>query len=304
MRVAYLGPAGTYTEEALLGLCKLMPALGQATFVARPTIADCLLDCDRGNVDYAMVPMENSIEGSVNMTLDWLIHHVEIPIRSEIALLISHHALVHPDRKDSPFSNVEKVLSHPQAIAQCHQFIRQHCPHALIEYTKSTAEAAEYVAHHPEQKLVAIGPRVAGETYGLYEALANIEDHPNNYTRFVLVGHESVNGQSIEAPKMQRTDKTSILVTLPEDFPGALHQVLSAFAWRKLNLTRIESRPTKKKLGSYFFIIDIGQGMDDTLVPGAIAEIEALGCQVRLLGSYPCYMPQDTTTRSTMSMKG
>jgi prephenate dehydratase len=303
MQIAYLGPAGTYSEEALRGICQPIPFLQEARFVAKATIADCLLDCSLGAVDYALVPVENSIEGSVNVTLDWLIHQVDIPIQGEIALMISHHALVHPSRKDEPLSEVETVLSHPQAIAQCHHFIRSHCPNAQVSTMRSTAEAAEYVANHPEEKLLAIGPHAAGEKYGLHTVLSHIEDHSNNYTRFLLIGHQPVTDFLVETDKWLRSGKTSILVTLPEDFPGALHQVLSAFAWRKLNLTRIESRPTKKKLGSYFFIIDIGQEMDDTLVPGAISEIEALGCQVRLLGSYPCFMPHYSKSEPVLTPK-
>lgn len=292
MHIAYLGPEGTYSEEALHGLCQPIPALKKAHFVAKSTIPDCLMDCHNHVVQYAVVPIENSIEGSVNVTLDWLIHQVDIPIQGEIALMISHHALVHPSQKELPLSEVECVLSHPQAIAQCHHFLRTHCPQAEVKATHSTAEAAEVVANHPDQKWMAIAPKGAGEKYELYTVKSHIEDYSNNYTRFVLVGHQPVTGQLVETDQWQRSGKTSISVTLPEDFPGALHQVLSAFAWRRLNLTRIESRPTKKKLGSYYFIIDIGQEMDDTLVPGAIAEIEALGCQVRLLGSYPCFMPR------------
>lgn len=300
-RIAYLGPEGTYTEEALHRFCQLMPSLAEAALTARPTIVDCLLDCDRGQVDYAVVPLENSIEGSVNMTLDFLIHHAHLPIRGEIALSISHYALVHPNNRHLSLNEVNKVLSHPQAIAQCHQFIRQHCPEAQIETTRSTAEAAEHVAAHPEEPLLAIAPQAAGRAYGLHQVQAHIEDHQNNYTRFVLVGPAPLKGAWLEPAELERSDKTSLLVTLPEDFPGALHQVLSAFAWRKLNLSRIESRPTKKKLGSYFFIIDVAQAKDDTLIPGAIAEIEALGCHVRLLGSYPCFTPREMNQPSTMS---
>lgn len=301
LKVAYLGPEGTYSDEAVHGLCQPIPLFNQAQFVAKATIPDCLLDCAHGNVQYAVVPVENSIEGSVNVTLDWLIHQVDIPIQGEIALMITHHALVHPQRKSEPLEEVEMVLSHPQALAQCHQFIRSHCPNAQVTSMRSTAEAAEYVANHPEEKLLAIGPQAAGEKYGLHTVRSHIEDHDNNFTRFLLVGYQPVTHHLVETEQWVRSGKTSILVTLPEDFPGALHQVLSAFAWRKLNLTRIESRPTKKKLGSYFFIIDIGQEKDDTLVPGAISEIEALGCQVRLLGSYPCFMPQQTKTEPALT---
>ena len=153
---------------------------------------------------------------------------------------------------------------------------------------KSTAEAVEWVASHPEEKALAIGTRLAAQLNQMTIKAEGIEDHPNNYTRFVLVGKEPL--PTLIGEENGGSGKTSILVTLPEDFPGALHQVLSAFAWRKLNLSRIESRPTKKGLGSYFFFIDIEQQMDSVLLPGAISEIEALGCQVRFLGSYPCFL--------------
>lgn len=290
-KIAYLGPHGTFTEEALRVLTQQVSfnnTKQKAEMIPMVTIPDCLSACWRNEVDYAMVPMENSIEGSVNMTLDWLIHQVDLPIQAELTLPIQQHALIHPDQKDSPLEQIEKIYSHPHAIAQCHDFIRQHCPSSQLEYTKSTADAVQWVSQHPEQKWLAIGTKLAAEINHLSVKSESIEDHPNNFTRFVLVGANAlIQGVHYHIESMS---KTTILVTLPEDYSGALHQVLSAFAWRKLNLTRIESRPTKKSLGSYFFFIDIGHIMDDVLVPGAISEIEALGCQVRYLGSYPCFV--------------
>lgn len=131
---------------------------------------------------------------------------------------------------------------------------------------------------------MAIGTKLAAQKHGLDIMAERVTDHDNNYTRFVLIGHEPVN-----IPREPDHVKTSLLVTLPEDAPGALHQVLSAFAWRKLNLTRLESRPTKKRLGSYYFYIDVVETVDSVLLTAAMAEIEALNCQVRVLGSYPCY---------------
>lgn len=292
-KIAFLGPRGTFTEEATRTLCTTYLNSHdekKIEYIPKETIADCLMDCWNNRVDYAMVPMENSIEGSVNMTLDWLIHQVDLPIQAEMTLPIKQYAIIHPEQMQSPLVEIKKIFSHPHAIAQCHQFILQHCPQAELEYMKSTADAVHWVSKHANEKYLAIGTKLAAELNHLVVKQEGIEDYPNNFTRFVLIGREEL--ESLQNDSKEKLGKTSILVTLPEDFPGALHQVLSAFAWRKLNLSRIESRPTKKGLGSYFFFIDIEQKMDDILVPGAISEIEALGCQVRFLGSYPCFFPK------------
>lgn len=289
-KIAYLGPKGTFTEEALRELCAhVLPekVTQNIEFIPKETIPDCLLTCEQDEVEFSLVPMENSIEGSVNITLDWLIHQVNLPIQAEITLPIAQYALVSPKQKSIELSHIEKIFSHPHAIAQCHSFIREFCPEAQLDYMRSTAEAAERIAAHPEEKWLAIGTKLAAELNQLVAVKERIEDYPNNFTRFVLVGKKPLLNLGYDSDEI--SGKTSILVTLPEDYPGALHQVLSAFAWRKLNLTRIESRPTKKKLGSYFFFIDIEHIMDNVLVPAAISEIEALGCQVRFLGSYFCF---------------
>lgn len=299
-KIAYLGPQGTFTEEALrvltqqVSFTKTTPEM-----IPMETIPDCLSACSKNEVDYAMVPMENSIEGSVNMTLDWLIHQVDLPIQAELTLPIQQYALIHPEQRDIPIAQIEKIYSHPHAIAQCHDFIRQYCPSSQLEYTKSTADAVEWVSQHPEHKWLAIGTKLAAEINHLSVKAGCIEDHPNNFTRFVLVGTNSVS-KGVHYNE-EKESKTSILVTLPQDYSGALHQVLSAFAWRKLNLTRIESRPTKKGLGTYFFFIDIQYNMDDVLLPGAISEIEALGCLVRYLGSYPCFVSKKMSKLPTQA---
>jgi prephenate dehydratase len=293
-KIAYLGPSGTFTEEALRALCEHYVPKKQGedlTYIPMKTIPDCLTACQNGSVDFAMVPVENTIEGSVSMTLDWLIHKVDIPILAELVLPIKQFAIVHPNHKDLPLSEFTKIISHSHAIAQCHQFISDHCAKSDVDYMKSTAEAVEWVRKNPEEKLLAIGPKLSSTINKMHIKAEGIEDYPNNFTRFVFVGKTPLEGLS-EPEGENNPGKTTILVTLPEDFPGALHQVLSAFAWRKLNLSRIESRPTKKGLGSYFFFIDIEQKMDEVLLPSALSEIEALGCQVRFLGSYPCFLPK------------
>ncbi|WP_025027393.1 prephenate dehydratase [Caldalkalibacillus mannanilyticus] len=292
-RIAYLGPSGTFTEEALRKLCHHYLSFSKEQsieMIPKVTIPDCLSSCQKDEVDFAMVPIENSIEGSVNMTLDWLIHQVDLPIRAELILPISQFAIIHPNHEHLELKEIETIFSHPHAIAQCHEFIRKHCPNSTIEYMKSTSDAVGWVAKHPEHKYLAIGTQLAAELNQCLIRAAEIEDYENNFTRFVLVGRKVM--AEIKQEEAKHSGKTTILITLPEDYPGALHQVLSAFAWRKLNLSRIESRPTKKCLGSYFFFIDIEQIMDDVLLPGAISEIEALGCQVRYLGSYPCFLPK------------
>ncbi len=279
-KLAFLGPRGTFTEEA----ARALTGHQRLHYFPCPSIIDVLNAVAKEEVEYGVVPMENSIEGTVNSTLDWLIHEVDLPILAELALPISQHLLVAEGNKELPLSDIAKVLSHPHAIAQCHNFLKTHLPNAVIEYTNSTAMAAQMVSENPGEPWAAIGTRLAPEIYPLTFARNNIEDYSNNYTRFVLVGLQPL------ALPVSAVEKTTILVTLPEDFPGALYQVLAAFAWRKINLSRIESRPTKKGLGSYYFVIDIEQKMDEVLLPGAFAEIEALGCQVRQLGTYPFYL--------------
>ncbi|MFY0543429.1 prephenate dehydratase [Brevibacillus sp. H7] len=284
-KLAFLGPRGTFTEEA----ARALTGHQGLRYLPCQSIIDVLNAVAKEDVEYGVVPMENSIEGTVNSTLDWLIHEVDLPIMAELALPISQHLLVAEREEQLALSSITRVLSHPHAIAQCHNFLQTYLPHAVIEYTNSTAMAAQMVSEHPDEPWAAIGTRLAPEIYPLAFARQNIEDYSNNYTRFVLVGQHPM--ELPDSPK----EKTTILVTLPEDFPGALYQVLAAFAWRKINLSRIESRPTKKGLGSYYFVIDIEQKMDEVLLPGAFAEIEALGCQVRQLGTYPFYLQKVTS---------
>jgi prephenate dehydratase len=216
------------------------------------------------------------------------VHEVDIPIQAEwvypsIQNLIGRQSELLNASGETDYSRITKVISHPVAIAQCLQFLRTHLPHAETEHVSSTAEGVRIVRDNPNAGWAAIGTMTAAANENLDLLARGITDHDNNYTRFLLVGSEPYTARQSD------TMKTSILITLPEDFPGALHQVLSAFAWRKINLSRIESRPTKKKLGNYYFFIDIDMALDTVLLPAALQEIEAIGCQVRILGSYPCF---------------
>ncbi len=278
MKVGYLGPKGTFTEMAARGL------FAQQEFVPYRTIPACMDAVAALEVDVAVVPIENAIEGSVNLTLDYLIHKQRLPIVGGVTVSIAQHFLVHPSH---PTRNVEKIVSHPQAIAQSHDFLQEQYPDAEWEYMNSTAAAAEYVAKHPELNIAAIANELAAVEYGLYTLHSNIHDYAHNRTSFVVLSRQTLDMTMNGADHIE--DKTTLMVTLPSDFSGALHQVLSAFAWRKLNLTKIESRPTKTGLGNYFFIIDVEGLIDDILIPGVVSELEALGCGVDVLGSYPCY---------------
>ncbi|CCQ94159.1 Prephenate dehydratase [[Clostridium] ultunense Esp] len=275
--LAFLGPSGSFSEEAALSL----PYEGER--IGYRTIPDCLEAADRGEVNYAIVPIENSIEGSVNQSIDWLIHEVNLTIWAEVVLPIHHGLYVHPRNQGLPFSEIEKIYSHPQAIAQTHRYLRKELSHAEVEFMPSTSEACRLVYESPDKPWAAIGNRRAANLYHLVSRAEEIQDYEENHTRFLMVGRE----EPSLPPSPKR--KTTILVTLGADFPGALHQVLSCFSWRKINLSRIESRPTKKGLGSYHFFIDIERPMDAILLPSTFAEIEALGCKVRFLGSYPVY---------------
>ncbi|MGO4532897.1 prephenate dehydratase [Paenibacillus sp. 2TAF8] len=283
-RIAVL-PEGSVSHEAIDFLFD-----GEALDLKHSKlISDIFRAVDNGSVQYSVIPMENTIEGSVSLHMDWLVNEVDIPMQAEwvypsIQNVIGHGNEFVTGDGTYDFGKITKILSHPVAIPQCQNFIRQHSPDADLEGVNSTAEGVEIVKRNPGKGWVAIGTKLAAQKHGLDIMAERVTDHDNNYTRFVLIGHEPVS-----IPREPDHVKTSLIVTLPEDAPGALHQVLSAFAWRKLNLTRLESRPTKKRLGSYYFYIDVIESVDSILLTAAMAEIEALNCQVRVLGSYPCY---------------
>lgn len=284
MRTVALLPAGSVSDEA----AKLLFVNEAVNWKHHRMISDVFLSTVNDISNYSVIPIENTIDGSVSLHLDWLVHEVDLPIQAEwvypsLQNLIGRRSELFNSEGELDFSNVKKVISHPVAMSQCLNFIRKYIPHAETEHVSSTAESVKIVADHPGEGIVAIGTRTASINNGLDILIESVTDHNNNYTRFFLVGDEPYTLR--ESSNM----KTSILVTLPEDYPGALHQVLSAFAWRKINLSRIESRPTKKKLGSYYFYIEIKHSLEEFLLQAAMQEIEAIGCQVRVLGCYPSY---------------
>ncbi len=284
MKIAFLGPKATFTDIAVR---EMFPTEEGIPYM---TIPDCLDAVIKNEVDACVVPLENALEGSVNITLDYLIHEMPLPILAEVTAPIRQHLMVHPQNKEE-WKNIDVIYSHSHAIAQCHKFLHQHCNGVKRVSVTSTAAAAKHILEHPTEQAAAIANELAAAEYGLEVVAPDIHDFDFNHTRFIVLAKEMI--ELSTSPLNMVGDKTSLMITLPaDDRSGALHQVLSAFAWRKLNLSKIESRPTKTGLGNYFFLIDIEMKMDDVLIPGAIAELEALGCSVNILGSYPYFQVQ------------
>ncbi|OIU70715.1 prephenate dehydratase [Rossellomorea aquimaris] len=280
MKIAYLGPQASFTD---LAVRKAFPDEHQVPCV---TIPDCIEAVIEDEVDYAVVPLENALEGSVHITVDYLFHEADLSIVAELTSPIQQHLMVHPENSGNE-PGIDKIMSHSHALAQCHKFLHKEYRGVPLEQTTSTAAAAKYVSEHPGEKIAAIGNELAAKEYGLSIIHENIHDFAYNHTRFIVLNKKS---QPLSIEQKISEDKTTLMVTLPKDRSGALHQVLSTFAWRQLNLSKIESRPLKTGLGDYFFLIDVAHGMDEVLLPGAISEMEALGCEVKMIGTYSSYL--------------
>lgn len=280
MRIGFLGPRATFTEIAARSL---FPG---EDLLPYQSIPDCMDAVSDGSVDIGIVPLENAIEGSVNITLDYLIHETDLPIAGEMTLPIRQHMMVHRQNRGKK-NEITQIFSHPHALAQCHKFLHTYFNGVVLESGASTAAAAKKVQENPDLVIAAIANELAAEEYGLEIVAENIHDYEFNHTRFVVLTRQGE--AKVKVNRGFEGFKTKIMVTLPSDQAGALHQVLAAFAWRKLNLSKIESRPMKTGIGNYFFIIDIEMKIDEVLIPGAIAELEALGCSIKVLGSYPSY---------------
>ncbi|MFA5866815.1 MAG: prephenate dehydratase [Actinomycetota bacterium] len=271
MKIGYLGPQGTFTEEAGLGPFSIK----ESDLVSFPTVAEVIEAVEDGVVLKGIVPIENSIEGSFNLTLDMLAFEANVLIEREGIVPIRHNLLVKPGMK---LKDIKSVVSQPHATAQCRQFLKDNLSEAATEAANSTAEAAKRVAEENGGR-AAIGNALAAKLYGLEVLAEDIEDVKGNQTRFVLIGKE----------KVARTgqDKTSIVVMPHEDRPGILLQILQEFAFRFINLSKIESRPSKKALGQYIFFIDMEGHIEDKVIEDAL---KCLGCKfrdVKFLGSYP-----------------
>lgn len=271
MRVGYLGPPGTFSEEAV-SRCDLARGAEAVPYPSFPEAYEALL---RGELDAALLPIENSIEGAVSTVLDLLVHRPGPLIRRELLLLVRQHLLARPGTR---LEDVRRVLSHPQPFGQCARFLRERMAGIPLEATHSTADAARKVAGG-EPGAAAIGSRAAAERYGLEVIAPDIQDSDENITRFVLLARED------EAPT--GADRTSLAFTLDRDRPGGLHEVLGEFARRGINLSKIESRPTKQTLGHYVFFLDFEGHRADPAGADALAGVRRCVHELHLLGSYP-----------------
>ena len=272
MHVGYLGPKGSFTHNIAL---KAFPA---EELIPLGTITEVIKAYEEGAVAYAIVPVENAIEGPVLETSDYLFHQAHIETVAEIVQPIKQQLLATAKGK-----TIEKIFSHPQAIAQGKKYVLENYPDVIIEAMASTAYAARYVAEHPEANYAAIAPQAAADEYKLEIIAQDIHEIDNNYTRFWVLGPKAVTIDLKETDK-----KISLAFTLPDNLPGALYKALSVFAWRGIDLTKIESRPLKTVLGEYFFIIDFANHNED-LVHFALAELTAIGIHYKILGKYTVY---------------
>jgi len=268
-RCAFLGPAGTFSEEALLTLG--IEDLEPVPCASIPEVFDAV---ERGQAESGIVPIENSVEGSVNATLDALAFDTQLEIQAEVVLDV-HHALIIAPGAD--LANVKTVMSHPQATGQCRKWLARNLPGRAIVAANSTAEAVQQAVGDPT--VAAVGTKLAAELYGGLVVEPAIEDYAGNQTRFVVIGHGI----------RERTgrDKTSLALFMKKDKPGALLMILSEFAYAEINLTKIQSRPTKRSLGEYMFFVDIEGHVEDANVRLAFDCLRLKLREVKVLGSYP-----------------
>src|SRR4051812_41891263 len=269
----YFGPVGTFTHQALLTLPAVPPD-------PRPyaTVGQALQAVREGEVTAALVPIENSVEGGVTVTLDNLTYGDPLVITREVLLPVQFGLYARPG---SRLSDVRTVLTHPHAAAQCRAWLAEHLPGAAVTETGSTAGAAQAVADPSSAFDAAICAPVAGELYGLTAVARDIADNPDAVTRFVLVSRPGPGG----APT--GTEKNTLVLFMRQDHPGALLEILEQFASRGVNLCRIESRPTKRTLGDYCFSVDAEGHIGDARLAEAMMGLHRTCAEVVFLGSYP-----------------
>ncbi len=271
-KIGYLGPAGTFTEQAALVLQEDYPG----ELVDYRDVPGLIMAVQEGDLDFGVVPIENVIEGTVNVTIDMLAHDVNLRIIGERIIPI-HQCLV--AKLGVKKEDILQIVSHPQALAQCRRFLQKEFPGVPVHSSNSTAAGARE-AKESAQPVAAIANKRAAEIFGLQVLQENIEDHPNNCTRFVVLSRNSI--------KPTGQDKTSIVFSV-NDEPGSLLQALDIFARWGINLTRIESRPMRTRLGQYLFYVDFEGHAEEEGASRALSSVQALSTYYKHLGSYPRY---------------
>ena len=266
LTIAYLGPEGTFSH--LAGAHEFGKSVH---YQPQNSIEDVFKAVEKKMTDYGIVPVENSIEGTVNNTLDMLIQ-TTLNVTGEIIMSVSHYLL----SLEKDMGKIKKIYSHPQPVAQCRSWLKENLPRAIIQEVSSTAKASELASKHPFTGSIA--GKATSKIYGLNILAKRIEDSVNNVTRFLIVGREM--------PKKSDKNKTSLLFSVKHK-PGALFEVLSHFAKNNINLIKIESRPLKNKKWEYLFFVDIEGYYKDIKINNSIAEIENSSLFFKILGSYP-----------------
>ena len=276
MRIAFLGPAGTFTEDALH---EATPEGAEIEALRTATVHDAILAVERGEAERALVPFENSIEGSVRSTLDTLAFDTErVTIVGEHDFRVHAHLIA---RAGIELDQISAILSHPQPLAQCAGFLREHLPGVERRSVSSTAEAVRMVGESV-RPWAAIGARAAAGLYGCEVLREGIEDEADNVTRFVWIAPADT------PPEGSGQWRTSLVFSeLGADHPGALVEALQEFSGRNVNLSRIESRPLRQGLGRYMFFCDLEGAVDDPAISEALASLREKAETVRILGSYP-----------------
>jgi prephenate dehydratase len=271
MKIAYQGEPGAFSEAASRQVSS------DAELLPCKSFEDVFAAVDSGRVDYGVLPIENSIGGSIHRNFDLLLEH-QLPIVGEVEVPVVHHLLSLPG---VTLGDIRRVYSHPQALAQCDRFLRT-LSGVEITATYDTAGSAKMIADENLRDAAAIASARAGEVFGLVPVRSSIQDYDNNTTRFLVVGHAPMS----DAPP----DKTSIVFTLSNE-PGALFKALAAIALRGIGLTKLESRPIPGRKWEYLFYVDLAAARDDLACERALAHLSEFASMVRVLGSYPSCRP-------------
>jgi prephenate dehydratase len=269
MRLAHLGPEGTFSEEAALLHAP------DAQLVPYPTISGAARSVLTEECDEATTPIENSLQGAITETLDLLIHERGFFIKNEINLSVAHNLMAQPG---VALEDIRKVYSHPQALGQCKGWLAQHLPHAEVAAALSTAGSVKQAADD-SMPAAAIAPFRAAALYGADILARGIQDDDNNVTRFVVLAND-------DAPP-SGDDKTSICFSFDDDKPGLLYRVMGFFSDAGINLTKVESRPTRMGLGRYYFLVDLEGHRADPSVAAVLAKLRAEASELKIFGSYP-----------------
>lgn len=271
IKVGFLGPKGTFSQEALISYIDGRDGYMECDY---NSISDIIFAVDKDEIDEAIVPIENSLEGAINVTMDMLAAEVDLIIKAEVVISVKQNLLV---KKGTNLKDIKFILSHPQPIGQCRKYLNSKFPDATIKYLYSTTEGAKEVAQG-DGDMAAIGSSVAAKVYSLEIAASAIQDNDNNLTRFVVLSKKNSEKAS--------SNKTSIVFST-EDKPGSLYRILDIFSLWDINMTRIESRPAKNELGKYIFFVDLKGHIDDDELKDALTMVMRKTSFYKFLGSYP-----------------